>query len=224
MHTDSVLSVRLWYTRAEQLSITQQQSCLARLPEAQQRHFLTLRSDKRRQEYLFSRLLICTALSQVYSKPPDSWVIQDRPHAKPEIANLPASVYISLSHSRQLIGFALSEAPIGLDIEYRAKRNNLKALAAEFMTLSELNKLPPVSSKQHDFFYRLWCAKEAVYKALPRDRQLNTPLSTIDYAALAAGDTNWQLHEHHIGAFQSSLVTPRLPTQPSLITRTLQLV
>ena len=176
------------------------------LPPMQQQHYLSYNSNKRRREYLHSRLLICTALSQHYQRPGNSWIIEEHDNAAPIIHNLPTVGHISLSHSHDLICFTLSPLKVGVDIERVQPRQNLKAMAELFMNSSELKQLPTPETQQQLYFYRLWCAKEALYKALPRFEQSETTLKNLSYMQLKSGQLGWQLSEFELEGYQAAIV------------------
>ncbi|PSL16631.1 phosphopantetheine--protein transferase-like protein [Marinobacterium halophilum] len=176
------------------------------LPPRQQLRYYSLRSDKRRQEYLYSRLLICTALSRHYQRPSTSWKIEEPENSPPIIHNLPTPGHISLSHSHELMCFTLNPLRIGVDIEKTRPRKNVKLMAELFMNNRELQQLPETDIEQHQYFYRLWCAKEALYKALPLVKQSTTALTSLSYLQLKNGQFKWQLSEFKLEDYQVAIV------------------
>ena len=75
-------------------------------------------------------------------------------------------MHLSLSHSRDLIGVALSTAPVGLDLEWPRPRTSVD-LAARVFSAQEaawLDTLP--AAERLDAFYTLWTLKEAACKAV----------------------------------------------------------
>lgn len=79
--------------------------------------------------------------------------IIERPDGKPVIKNLP--LFVSLSHSKNITVSAVSDNPVGIDIEYKSERDYI-AIAERFFE---------VMPKDLDEFYALWTAKEAYKKA-----------------------------------------------------------
>jgi phosphopantetheine--protein transferase-like protein len=179
------------------------------LPPMQQQRYLCFNSSKRRREYLHSRLLICTALSRHYQHPSTSWIIEEPENSAPIIHNLPAGSHISLSHSHDLICFALSPLKVGVDIERVRPRRNFIAMAQLFMNNSELKQLPSPQPQQQQYFYHLWCAKEALYKALPRSEQSETTLKKLPYLQLKSGQLGWQLAEFELEGYQAAIVNKK---------------
>ncbi|MBR2443473.1 MAG: 4'-phosphopantetheinyl transferase superfamily protein [Rikenellaceae bacterium] len=77
----------------------------------------------------------------------------------PVVLGTPQPIYISVSHCRSHIAVALSDAPCGVDIEWR--KRDFERSASRFLSLGE---------RMMEFNYpdlmagAAWCAKEAAYK------------------------------------------------------------
>ncbi|MCP4390050.1 MAG: hypothetical protein GY802_17280, partial [Gammaproteobacteria bacterium] len=91
----------------------------------------------RRREYLLSRALMRHALSQSFQRQDSDWRFNDVPQSMPLVDNLPAGTYISLSHSKGFICFAISASPLGIDLEATGKQRDFSALAEVFMNQEE---------------------------------------------------------------------------------------
>jgi phosphopantetheine--protein transferase-like protein len=135
------------------------------------------------------------ALSQHFQLQEKEWQFIERSESAPVVCNLPENTYHSLSHSDGLICFALSDCPLGIDIEATNKQRDYLALAEVFMNDKELDCLVQNQSTQDDHFYRTWCAKEAYFKALPVTEQATTFLNQLSYSALIRNRTEWRLIE-----------------------------
>ena len=72
---------------------------------------------------------------------------------------LKSGVHISISHAKHYAGVALSTSEVGLDIEQH--RSKIKRVVNKFV-----NPNDQVPNKRLADLTTLWCAKEAVYKAL----------------------------------------------------------
>lgn len=70
--------------------------------------------------------------------------------------------YISVSHSKNLVAVAVSDAPIGIDVERIAARP-VATLAKKCMTATEYERFLSAAD-QTLCFYRHWTAKEAYAK------------------------------------------------------------
>ncbi|UTW03881.1 4'-phosphopantetheinyl transferase superfamily protein [Amphritea atlantica] len=204
--------IRFWYTRTESDASENEQQLL-QLPCAQQQRFKSLRHPRRRQQYLSSRFLICSALSDLFDQPLNYWQLEELPNSAPVIHNLPTPGYISLTHSKELICFALSSDRIGIDAEYPKASRDFISAAELFMNSTEQESMPDTVARQQDYFYRLWCAKEALYKALPAAEQARTTLASLVYNDLITGTGPWHLYEtmldqYHIAVVSLSSIKP----------------
>lgn len=74
------------------------------------------------------------------------------------------------------------------------------------MNSSELKQLPVSEPQRQLYFYRVWCAKEALYKALPRFEQSETTLKKLSYLQLKNGQLGWQLSEFELEGYQAAIV------------------
>lgn len=203
---NSSTAIRFWYTVAEPDASDNLQQLL-QLPHAQQQYYTSLRHPHRRQEYLSSRLLICTALSNLFDQPLHYWKIEERSNSAPLIHNLPIPGYISLTHSKGLICFALSADRIGIDAEYKKSSKDFTAAAELFMSASEQASMPDSLTERQHYFYRLWCAKEAFYKALPTTEQAQTTLISLPYADLKSTAGQWYLHEAELDHYHIAVIS-----------------
>lgn len=70
-------------------------------------------------------------------------------------------VFVSLSHSHLMCAAALSDTPVGVDIELVADRKSAGKIEERFM--GRLRMPCGIEEKEHPFFYR-WTYFEACYK------------------------------------------------------------
>ena len=138
------------------------------------REMLPLVSEQRRQQALryshtFGRfcclksyLMLLELLSAVYpeldtSKPEFGYTAQGKPFllARPDI-------HFSISHTKNAILVAISDAPIGVDIE--AFRSPSAALIARTMNATEQAAILQPSGTPEALFSAIWTRKEAVLK------------------------------------------------------------
>ncbi len=151
------------------------------------------------------------ALSQHFLCPVNEWIFIERPDLPPKISNLPSNTYVSLSHSNGLICFAISNSPVGIDIELADTDRDFLALAKIFMNDEELQYLEQNKEIQTDIFYRTWCAKEAYYKAIPSIKQHDISYKDIHGQALIKNKTDWSLTEGKIKQFYISAIMKNKP-------------
>ncbi|MCR5049990.1 MAG: 4'-phosphopantetheinyl transferase superfamily protein [Paludibacteraceae bacterium] len=82
-------------------------------------------------------------------------------HGKPHLKNGP---YFSISHCKEAIAVAISDKPVGIDIEFI--RPAKKELMERVMSEEEKRKVECLESKEERdrLFTRLWTQKEAIVK------------------------------------------------------------
>lgn len=85
------------------------------------------------------------------------------PHGKPYLKNYP--YYFSISHSGDYVFCILSEQEVGADIQQKTESVNERVLQ-RFFAPEEKEYWEQCSSEEgkRDFFYRMWCRKEAFGK------------------------------------------------------------
>lgn len=160
-------------------------------------------STKRRTEYLASRALVKQATDIYCASKKTTWRLQEMPVGPPRVLISGSRIYTSLSHSNGFICFALGSSRLGIDIELRNPERDFIAASALFMNPKEQHECEQTIDKSN-YFYRIWCAKEALFKALPLKDQ--TPLHTLSYDRLTNNDDDWHLQELPLGEFQLALV------------------
>lgn len=153
---------------------------------------------------------MCTALSQCYRQPTTGWEIEERENAPPLVHNLPFPAYISLSHSHHLLCFGLSPSRIGIDVEWMKSGRRFREMAPLFMNNEEVALLPTQAPGLLQYFYQVWCAKEALYKALPPARQALTTLKGLPYHPLLEDSSPWHLVQSGLDNYQIAIVTENM--------------
>jgi 4'-phosphopantetheinyl transferase len=78
-------------------------------------------------------------------------------HGQPYLQG--SDLHISISHAYPMVALAVAKQPIGIDIE--KKQSRFLALKSRFCTPQEL----AMAKDDVDELCRIWCAKEALYKA-----------------------------------------------------------
>jgi 4'-phosphopantetheinyl transferase len=204
-------TLQLWFTRVSDSTTKTEQPIRNLFSDSEKNRLESIRNSNKRREYLLSRLLMRYALSQHFQLQEKEWQFIERSGSAPIVCNLPENTYHSLSHSDDLICFALSDCPLGIDIEATNKQRDYLALAEVFMNDKELGYLAQNESAQDDHFYRTWCAKEAYFKALPVREQATTFLHQLSYLALIKNRTEWQLIEGKTDTYRLAAVMNNKP-------------
>lgn len=162
------------------------------LPPVEQLHSTAIKrfkhfgSPHRKHIFLLSRWLIKTAFSSYLAKELSYQQIIEQPFCKPTITSISETIHYSLSHSNNMIGLIIDSAPVGIDIEFKKKRPNAQLMAKEFMSNDELTFY--TTTKQLTDFYRIWCCKEAYYKALPKPQQHTFRFKELDTFSIEKKD------------------------------------
>ncbi|MGD9364358.1 MAG: 4'-phosphopantetheinyl transferase superfamily protein [Desulfobacteraceae bacterium] len=136
-----------------------------------------------RKQYLVSRALMRTTLSQYTDVAPREWRFSTNQYGRPEIEwpiiDLP--LRFNLSHTRGLIVFAVAlQHSIGVDLEATKCREVDVAMMARFFTPSEIRALHALPPSLHlDRFFEIWTLKEAYIKA--RGVGLSIPLDKFSF-------------------------------------------
>lgn len=128
------------------------------------------RADNRRREILAGRAIVRHTLGIG---------LQHDPYGAPTVPL--AGTCISLSHARDLIALAVSDTPVGIDIEF--PRRQLLRVATKFLTANELPRYVTLPR-----LLEAWTAKEAVFKAAGHpDMTISEVEMTDDTTATARG-------------------------------------
>jgi len=172
---------QLWLSNTRHLNLSALQTQLLPMLSRQESGKLqSFKSEQRHKEYLVSRALMRMALSRYYQCDPAHWQFSQAENAPPQLLN-PArqALFISLSHSGGYVILAISEQPVGIDIEQFGQRTRALSIAKKVFTTEQqqaLDGLPEADRLQH--FYLLWTQKEALVKALhgstPRFQMIST--------------------------------------------------
>ncbi len=195
--------------------------------ERQQEH--RLRLDRVKHEFLVTRALVRTVLSDYLEMPPAAIVFNRSSRGKPAVTcpGKTASVEFNLSHTRGLVVCAVTTGcEIGVDAEPLDRRSSCLELAARFFAPTEFAALQAIRiEEQQQMFLRFWTLKEAFIKA--EGLGLSAPLDqfwftltdgTPSEISFATGgplqERPWQFAEIRFAdAYQIALAVPRPATQ-----------
>ena len=135
------------------------EAALPLLSEERRKQVLRYRYELGRKQSAAAYLLLCRALQQEYGikKAP---VFEYGEHGKPLITGCP-DIHFNLSHCREAVLCAVSDRPVGVDVESIGRYK--ESLARYTMNDNEMAQIAAADS--HDVaFIRLWTQKEAVLK------------------------------------------------------------
>ncbi len=124
------------------------------------------RFERDRHRDLVARALVRTSLSRYAPVDPGQWQFEQGEHGKPRLHHPPLGLNFNLSHSHELVVCAIALNPVGIDIEYCGRPNDVLAIAERYFSAVEskaLFALPP--DEQRERFFDYWTLKEAYMKA-----------------------------------------------------------
>ena len=129
---------------------------LGRLPAERQQRIHNMKQEKSRKQSMGVGLLLQKVLALYHMQ--DSQVFMGE-HGKPKIEGLE----FNLSHSGDLVVCAVSEKPVGCDVEELRKAP--KGVVARYYSDAEQAYLSQFSADEYDReFFRLWTMKESYVK------------------------------------------------------------
>lgn len=133
-------------------------AALAALPAWRRAQALRYKHQRGQAECALSYLLLCRALRERGIEVQPTFDYGD--NGKPRLRELP-DVHFNLSHCKTAVVCAVSEEPVGVDVETLGRYN--ERLARYTMNEKELKEIE--SSSDRDLtFTRLWTMKEATMK------------------------------------------------------------
>jgi 4'-phosphopantetheinyl transferase len=89
------------------------------LSPSEQTRLQRLQIASRRHQYLSGHWLARCLLAEQHGGSAQDWQLQERPSLPPAVIGNEDDIHLSLSHSTDWIACAISNAPIGIDIEQR---------------------------------------------------------------------------------------------------------
>jgi len=134
---------------------------------------------KHSNNFIIRRAILRIILSFYLNVPPKDILISIDKNGKPYLNYSELNVFFNLSHSSDLVYYAISsESYMGIDIEYIQDLDLEKDLLTLVLHSEEYIFFEGLFSHQkRDFFYRYWTQKEALVKAVGSG--LSHPLSNI---------------------------------------------
>lgn len=134
------------------------EKALSALPEWRKAQAMRFKHVQGRKECAFSYLLLCRALEERGILLQPTFLYGE--NGKPTMAELP-DLHFNLSHCKVAVVCALSNCPIGIDVEKLGRYN--ERLARHTMNDDEMQEIS-TSEDKDVAFTRLWTMKEATMK------------------------------------------------------------
>lgn len=162
----------------------------------QRNKFIQSKNAKRSYEILFSEAIIKYILCLYYHIPINRINIKFDILGKPYL-NI-TGVHFNLSHSNNLLVCAVSQIPIGVDIEYINKNIDLRRSSRFFSKIEK--QYIYNSSDKFSVFFLLWTIKESYLKLKGSGLIFPLPLVTFDYSKTT--ENKYKLHSsYHFNSF-----------------------
>jgi 4'-phosphopantetheinyl transferase len=209
--------IKIWYATVAPTNEKYEEQVQPQLSTSELSRLGGINSNLKRHEYLLSRALMRHAFSHQFKRPSSEWQFIERPNLTPKIINLPINYHFSLSHSHGTICLAISNEPVGIDIEQEKMRPNFSSLANAFMNPEEVQLLNENHESAMETFYKIWCAKEAAYKVTPTAAQNKLFLKQINYFNLFEGTHEQNLSQGLIEQCHLALITQFKPKNINLL-------
>ncbi len=160
--------IHLWFTFPKKitdvalLSKYQQFLAVDERERWQRFHF-----DRHKHQYLVTRALVRTTLSQYADAKPENWTFSKNQYGKPAIKEPESGLFFNLSNTETLIVCAVSRQDnLGIDVENVQHQSSTVAIARRFFSAQEVDELLGVAEKrQRRRFFQYWTLKESFIKA-----------------------------------------------------------
>jgi 4'-phosphopantetheinyl transferase len=133
------------------------------LDDAEHARYLLFRNNEARHQFLLAHCLLRVALAEATGGRVSDWSIAVQPNGKPALRD--SSIQFNISHAAGLVACALSkDAPVGIDIEDRARAADLKSLQNRIYSDSEQAQIRQARDVDDEFVW-VWTEKESLVKA-----------------------------------------------------------
>lgn len=135
------------------------QAALAEISEQRREQALRFKFERGQRTCVLAYLLLKKALREEYGLT-ENPLFEYGPHGKPFIVGHP-EIHFTLSHCREAVACAVSDRPVGIDVEsVQRYRESL----AQYTMSDEEQQLIAVAERPDVAFIRLWTMKEARLK------------------------------------------------------------
>lgn len=193
----------------------QTRTAISNLTPADFQEFATIRHTPTRERSLATRAVLRALLSEAApSVAPADWTFTRDAFGKPTLGSGLPNLYFSCSHTLWMSVVAVSDRPIGIDIE-SANLAADEAFLAEYYSQRERNALAATApAGRQAACARLWTLKEAVAKLLGTGLAL--PFSELEFES--EEDRISQSNNSEINKSELQLATWSLPNKAHPLT------
>ena len=138
----------------------------AYLTDQERRHAARFHFEKDANHWIACRAALRRVLAEQCQQAPDRISIFLTETGKPFLAAPHSHVHFNLSHCHDLALIAISDKPVGIDIEPVTRAPDLLECVRTFCHPEEIASLPVDSGARAEQLLLIWTAKEALLKSL----------------------------------------------------------
>lgn len=140
--------------------------------------FGTYRQEADRERFLLGRALLRLFVGDILEVESRAVPLQFTSAGKPIISS--GGLHVNVSHSGNVVAFALAERPVGLDVEAISEAVPWEAMTIAFSPHERARLSRIAGDERRRIFYEIWTRKEALLKADGRGLHDDLPsLETI---------------------------------------------
>ena len=160
------MGVDIWLLDTDRLNATENDFAL--LSKGEQYRCTELKNEESRQQFVVTRSMLRQLLAEKLSCAPKEIKFFYTEAKRPVIDYPITRLNFSVSHSRDMSLFVLSENnPVGIDIENNNKDIDPLTIAETVFSRREIKRLMSCDQVlRHKLFYRIWTIKESLLKML----------------------------------------------------------
>ncbi len=181
--------VRVWFVPVGPSDILLVEGLKRHLCDWEQRRVDRLRMEADKVRYILAHTLVRAALSEMHPVAPADWRLDQSVEGKPFVSAPGGAkgVQFSLSHTRGMVGCAVSRTPVGLDLEPLDRDLDVDGLLPHVMGPQEIRRCSEHPCEdQVRRFLSYWTLKEALAKGLGVG--MSAPFPNLEFE-LGDGDT-----------------------------------
>jgi 4'-phosphopantetheinyl transferase len=189
------LKLSLWFAYPKQVLAPEQlEACIALINEEERAQMARFRFERNRLEFLATRVLLRTALSDRHQLPRESWRYRQNAWGKPAVEP-DCNLRFNVSNCAGLVVCVTAEgAEVGIDAESHERAATIAGLAGEVFSSLEQDQLRSLKPElREDRALSLWVLKEAWIKA--HGMGMSLPLKCISFIFDESGCIHLELAE-----------------------------
>jgi 4'-phosphopantetheinyl transferase len=224
-------SVWVGLSRCSSITHKQSESYSRMLSSAELARNQRYRFARDRHRDLVARALLRSSLGGLLDTRPEDVEFEmgakGKPHLKPKsesqcAADQPVLPFFNLSHSADWVILVVANFPVGIDVEFTKRKNNVLAIARNYFFGAEVEQLFALPfDQQRERFFDYWTLKEAYMKA--RGEGIALGLSNFGFQLCESGQIDLYLSssiDDTPADWKFSCFTPELDYRLSIAAKT----